>query len=257
MVIGQSIENKMRRRLVDRQTRLKRIINETNRASLVGLNAKFELGLYGAYITLETWQEIDSGDPNDPLNLHNGILRILGMFTGISSNVLSNIFRGGNGLRGPRQAVISDTVPPIIERNLNAENGQNKVEKATPARIEIGGIPSTDNGEIFSSLSSGNARVSHTPKPYVPSAFKISKNMRAKNDDKEEESVFDAKGGNRIRIDSNNFEEPQHSIHSIHSIPEALAEVTKKSFEEEKEVEIDSEFDFGSQEDSNNPEFDI
>lgn len=147
--MGQTIENQLRRRLSERQVQLKRIINEINRTNLTQTNANFELGPFGAYITLETWGEDEFSDQNNGIiQGQNGLLAILGELTGINPNILSNIFGSNHPLGGDRRRVISDALPPIIDKYVDESQKSEiggKEGVIGKERIEIGGVADFPN----------------------------------------------------------------------------------------------------------------
>lgn len=271
-ILGQSIENQKRRRLSQRQVKIKRIINETNRSYLSQRNANFNLGPFGAYITLETWGEEDTGSQPQAGALDQGLMAILGQLTGLNPQLLSHIFGGRGGISNQNGRVINDALPPIIEKYVDEDMKKegDGSDAVVGKRIEIGGIPEQRN-PIFGYFNqrepeAREGEVSIQPKPYLPSAFKI---HDEKTDNK---NLFDRKGGNRIRLPvaikrkqknefrgKRNVEENMRNTmkFSVEKIKNDQGEIEMKEVsihadegEEEKMPEIESsEFDFESDND--------
>lgn len=220
------------------------------------------MGPFGAYITLETWGEENSQE-NPQSSLDQGLMSLLGQLTGINPHILTHIFGGGHSL-GNRNNVINDALPPIIEKYVDEsekiKDGKLDSEGLGESRVEIGGVaefPRTRFG-IFGGESTGEGEISTQPKPYLPSGFRVQENIKKNKED--DESVFEMKGGNKIKLKVNDkkkkivnvLKEKKNRRDSL-SDPQKMVVEEKGKIEEEDEEEklpeiMSSDFEFDSDE---------
>ena len=195
---------------------------EVNRTTLSNKSASISVGPYGAYLTLNTWQDrTQAAGPRAMNRLDQQLVSVLSSLLGINFTLMGNGVRGLNpnlpgGIPQPatlQNPQIQEALPPIIDKYVDGKR-VDKIGETHPIaqpykptdnqpgnapRIEVGGSPSLGDLMMAGNGESSLGRLTSVPKPYMPN-FNAKPIQEAPMEAEIGTGIFESKADNDLSL---------------------------------------------------------